>query len=145
VVAFLQNSYVGSPRQAARWKFLLERGGLYERHYQISYGLFAGCKTGQVLLRAGFPRFPAVAWDNITTQIGTHSRSIFPPEPEHIVRVINEYDPELVVVLGEPARRAMELIDFSGRLLYGPHPAARMNVMTDLKPIAEEVKKLCGR
>jgi hypothetical protein len=139
VVAFLQNCYVRET-DVRSWARMMSGP---RRWPIIARGLFAGCKTGQVLKRCGLPSMPWVIWENASTGIGTRAHHRFAADPDHMADVINRAQPDLVVVLGEVAQRGIEQLDVTDcEVLYGPHPAARMNVRDSLERIAQRIEEL---
>jgi hypothetical protein len=86
---------------------------------------------------------PWVIWENASTGIGTQANHRFAADPDHMADVINRAQPELVIVLGEVAQRGIEQLDVADcEVVFGPHPAARMNVRDSLEPIARKVEEL---
>lgn len=66
--------------------------------------------------------------ENTTPQVGCHSSSVFPPDLDHIRRILKRREPRVVVACGKQAEEALlELWDKA--LLIVPHPAYR--VLTD--------------
>lgn len=63
--------------------------------------------------------------ENCTPQVGATPDSIIKPDPEHILKVLAERSPRMVIACGSHAERALlELWD--GPLLLIPHPAYRV-------------------
>ncbi len=99
------------------------------RRRLTKYALFAGCKTGRIL-KAEFPRhWDQIVWEEASKEIGGHSASVFPADLDHMLGVIEEFNPRVILGFGHIACGALTKIAseyvVTGTLLYAPHPTAR--------------------
>lgn len=64
-------------------------------------------------------------FDNTTPVVGIGANSKFPPDDDHILRVIGTHSPTAVVACGLQAEKALLRL-WNGPLLAVPHPASRL-------------------
>ena len=116
VVLFLQNA----------WSYAYA-GGTWPRPSWLN-ALWA-CPTGR-RLKILEEASPAIyLWvDNTTPIVGEGPNSVVPPDPDHIRGVIDRQSPDVVVMCGKQARKAVFPL-WSGPALILPHPTHR--VVTD--------------
>lgn len=128
IVAFLQNLWVKNPDRV-REMFARRPDG---REFMLRMLLFRGGRTGKILREnLGQDLCNQIVWEESTTQIGGDAKSVFPPEPEHIRRVLLKHQPEIVLAFGKVAAQAVfgvlpalpppAMVHF----LSAPHPCAR--------------------
>lgn len=138
VVAFLQNVWL-KPESVARFAPRLAGP---QRELWLRRLLFYRSTTGRKLRAAGFTdeMIEAVVWEESTREIGTVSRSAFPPDPAHMAEVITRHDPVLIIAFGKVVRAGLELVpcDLECEVVAAHHPAARgADVMGTLRWAAE--------
>lgn len=140
VVAFLQNQWFKN-HDAAR--ATLERFP-NQRERLCRAWLFMGCLTGQRLKRAfGDDWCLRIIWENASDKIGGASSSCFPPDPDHIKRVLAKFNPIVVLLFGKVAKQVEPFVDQSSCLIItGMHPAARRpDVRDNLRGMALTLSK----
>lgn len=138
IVAFLQNMWVRNPD---RVKATMERHPEYRLKF-LAYALFAGCMTGRRLKTAFGELCGEIIWEEASPVISGDSKAYFPPDPEHIRKVLAEHRPEIVLTF---TRRGEEEIRklVTCEVICCPHPAARQaTVMDELKAAALRVRLL---
>jgi len=129
IVAFLQNTWVRDPENLKRiYAEVAARGNVdvaKHRNCMITYMLFAGCLSGRRLKAAfGEELCYEIYWEEASTEItGTPSAKVT-ADPEHIRRVLESQQPDVVLCFGRIACNAVEPL-WNGVLLRAPHPAAR--------------------
>lgn len=135
VLAVLQNMWVNDPEKV---KAMLARTPQARRR-MICYSLFAGCRTGRVLKQVfGDDCSRRFVWDESTTEIAGNPRDTFPPDLEHLRRVLDEVRPDVVLAFGRIASSALARVVPEEKLLMGPHPTARQpDTLQRLKAMAE--------
>jgi hypothetical protein len=107
----------------------------------IKYALFQS-HTGTRLKQVFGEECMDWEWDNASPQIGGHSASCFPADPEHIKAVLEEHQPDVVLTFGKVASDALRKTCAHFKLIAGPHPAARQdNVMSRLEKMADSLKE----
>jgi hypothetical protein len=143
ILGILQNQWFHHP---ARVRKLLEgKSDQYRRKF-VRYSLFRGCKTGRVLYSVFGDWCDAIVWEETSRNIGDKSSSYFPPDFLHLVKVLEEVKPTVVIAFGLTAKEAMTKL-YSERknfaLVLAPHPAARHPaVLNSLKLAKEEALRL---
>lgn len=146
ILAFLQNQWFRDPEGI---KEIFAAHPERRERYIAAY-LFMGCLTGRRLKSAfGEELCDRIVWEEISSEIGGHASSKFPPDPEHIERVIRKHEPDVIICFGKLASDGLStMIARLGTLpikgfsvLYGPHPAARQNPMPALRAIANRLKR----
>lgn len=123
VLAILQNQWFNDPDKV---RLTLDRHPEWRRRY-IHYALFAGCRTG-LILKAGLGEewCRKIVWEEASPKIGGFSGSWFPADPAHILKVIEEVKPTVILALGKIASDALtSLATKNTTLITGPHPTAR--------------------
>ena len=150
IVAFLQNQW-WPPKSIKSIEYA------YRKHGSTPEGradlnaryLFFRCLTGRRLkLAFGDDLCNEIIWENASSQIASLSNQAFPPDVDHITKVILHFKPQIVITLGKQAlnglAEAEKLILPAQRWkhhMIGPHPAARQpSVRFELKAIAVAVK-----
>lgn len=131
IVAFLQCAWFHNPAavQAAIARQPADRQLEFRQRF-LHRALFAGGMTGTRLKAAlGMDICGRILWEEASTELGTESSAQFPPNLEHIARVLKEFEPGVVIAFGNVAHDALlalgELDLPHGRMLFAPHPAAR--------------------
>ena len=129
IVAFLQNQWFRDPERI-RQMFADRPDHRLQLIKRFLFRSFTG-----VRLRGAFgPELcDQIIWEEASPEIGGESGSVFPPDPEHMLRIIEEHAPGIILTFGRVAadgmlaanRLATERRDI--RLIAGPHPAARAN------------------
>lgn len=123
VLAFLQNQWFHDPDHVRE---ILKRTPQARRRI-IHYALFSGCRTGRVL-KAGLGEewCRKIVWEEASPEIGGEASSVFPADPAHILKAIEEVKPTVILALGKIASDAMFSLTPNGMtLITGPHPTAR--------------------
>lgn len=123
VLAILQNQWFRDPDHVRE---ILERTPQARRRL-IHYALFAGCRTGRIL-KAGLGEewCRKIVWEEASPEIGGEASSVFPADPAHILKVIEEVKPTVILALGKIASDALtSLAPKNTTLITGPHPTAR--------------------
>ena len=115
LVVFLQNAW--SPLYA---------GGEWPRRSWLR--ALARSRSGRRLQLLLGDRYDLEQCENTTPLVGASASSIVPPQPAHIVEVLERRAPAVVVACGKQAEAAIAPL-WPGALLVVPHPAAR--VLTD--------------
>lgn len=136
VLGLLQNEWVYDP---PRLKKAMEFSNNPEafRRRMISYALFAGCKTGRVLVSAfGDTWRQRITWENASKEIGDVASSAFPADVPHIVARIQEELPDVVIAFGKVAQEGMaeaihrNLVE-NVLVIRAPHPCARHSTVLE--------------
>ena len=137
ILAFLQNQWVRDPKRLAA---MIERTPAARERF-LMYALFQS-HTGNRLKQVFGEDCMEWNWDNASPQIGGHSSSCFPADPEHIKAVLEEHQPDVVLTFGKVASDALRKTCDHFKLIAGPHPAARQdNVMAKLEKMADSLKE----
>lgn len=143
IVAFLQNMWVRDP---ARVKLHIEKYGEEYRLRFIEYALFAGCLTGRRLEAAfGEELCNQIIWEEASREIGSYAASNFPPDREHIKKVLDEQKPDLVLCFTSQALTIIgELVKCP--MIVGPHPANRRPDINDLlRNVKRQIEKFSAK
>jgi hypothetical protein len=152
IVAFLQNAWFKDPSGVA--KIYASHGPDLDRRVRLNEAyLFFGGLTGRNLrIALGEDLCDKIVWENASPKFGGKSSDRFPPDPEHIRKVLDHFKPKAVLVLGAEAARGVadtrKLFDGSGAwtdfvIVTGPHPAGRApDVMDRLRKCAEKLREL---
>ncbi len=144
ILAFLQNQWFKDParmaKEYARWK---QQWPDDYREKWVETWLFYGCLTGRRLRKAfGEDRCGEIVWENSST--GFHGKASAAPMADllHMTNVINKHKPVIVLTFGRIPTDAVAKIEPGGRVISGPHPAARGGlVVGELKGMAEELSR----
>lgn len=64
---------------------------------------------------------------NTTPIVGATACSVVKPDPEHIKRILDEHEPDVVIACGKQAQTALTKA-WQGNLLLLPHPVARTSI-----------------
>lgn len=134
VLGILQNEWVYDPPRLQRAIAQSSNPEAF-RQRMIEYALFAGCKTGRVLMTTlGETWCRRITWENASKRIGDVSSSVFPADLEHIATRIQEEKPDIVIAFGKVAqdgvaqREMRQFFEFEFvqyEILRAPHPCAR--------------------
>lgn len=137
IVAFLQNQWFKDPERIKA--MLSENPGLRERY--ISAFLFMGCLTGKRLQSVfGEELCAAIIWEEASPKVGSHSRSLFAADRQHIMSVVHKHKPTVILSFGKIASegvRSLPTVDAA--IIYGPHPAARNGAIEGLRKMRTEL------
>jgi len=122
-LAFLQNQWFRNPEKV---KLILSRRDEKFRRLWIKRTLFAGCLTGQRILRAFGDNVDNIVWEETSREIRGHASSRFTADDKHIREAIDLYKPVVILLFGKIAQEAVIPIVFPNiSFINGPHPAAR--------------------
>jgi hypothetical protein len=140
VLAVLQNMWVNDPEKV---RASLARTPQARRR-MICYSLFAGCRTGRVLKQVfGEDCSRRFVWEESTTEIAGNPRDTFPPDIDHLRRVLDEVKPDVVLAFGRIASAALSPMVPVEKLIIGPHPCARQgDTMNRLRTMAARLDAL---
>lgn len=143
ILAFLQNQWFKDPEGV---KAMMAEHPERRQRY-IEAFLFMGCLTGRRLQSAfGEELCDAITWEEISPEIGGQASAKFPPDPIHIAKIIDQFQPNVIVALGSLAhdgiRYHLATHNYKCSVFYGPHPAARQNPMPALVEIARQLRGL---
>ncbi len=130
VLAFLQNLWVKDPEG---WKDIVNdetrRVGII-RHLLLDYG----CLTGRRIKACFDGLLDHMIFEEASRIIAGDSRTICPPDQEHIKACIEKYKPKVIVTFGKVATDAVmpvwAAMDIDCSVLPCPHPAARQKDTT---------------
>jgi len=149
-LAFLQNQWFKEPEKVRasieRWE-KQGRGDSYRRR-MIVYALFAGCLTGRRLKAAFGDLTDKIVWEEASTVIADNPRDFHPPDRAHIIRRINEEQPDVIVAFGKANREFIPGILATSvfattPIIFAPHPAARHATVTnELREAATKLRNL---
>lgn len=121
-LAFLQNMWVRDPD---RVRALIEKHGEEYRTRFMRQALFAGCLTGRRIKAAfGDELLRTIHFEEASREIAGDSKTICPPDPDHIRKALALHQPRIVLTFGKVASDAVAPL-WTGRLIQIPHPAAR--------------------
>lgn len=128
VLGILQNEWVYDPPRLQRAISLSSDPEKFRKR-MIEYALFAGCKTGRVLMATlGETWCRRITWENASRRIGDVSSSVFSADPLHIGMCIQEMVPDVIIAFGKVAQEGVDEV-LRGRqpreYLKAPHPCAR--------------------
>lgn len=144
IVAFLQNMWVKDP---VRIQGILDLHP-HSREFIIRHLLFRKCRTGKILKATlGTQLCELIVWEETTMKVAGDATTIFPPDYDHIQRVINKHSPDVVIGMGKVAAQAVFKVanemmrgaqDFQFNFFSVPHPCARpaqdpIGALTELK------------
>lgn len=121
VLAVLQNQWFREPDKV---RAILQRTPQARRRI-ITYSLFAGCRTGQVLKAVFGDRCRDIVWEEASPEIGGKASSCFPADHAHLRAVMEDVKPDVVLAFGRIASSALVQLVPTGKLIVGPHPTAR--------------------
>jgi hypothetical protein len=132
---------------------MLARNDEVFRSLFIKRALFAGCLTGRRLRAAFGELHEDIHWEEISREIGGHASSVFPADQKHIVEVLANEKPKIILTFGKLAGAAIEPaisaalangdLDWRPHMISGPHPAARgVNTVDDLNRMRDELFRL---
>lgn len=159
VLMLLQNQWFNDPDRAEQVLAMYKeyKGEEAARPRFIRDMLFMGCLTGR-RIKETFGE--DVCWDGVvggnvmfeevSPLVGRRSGACFPPDPDHLVRVLSSFRPSVVAAFGLVAQTGLQLAPVQPHLqgvtvIACPHPAARGDdVMLRLRAVAAEVRGLLG-
>ena len=136
VLAILQNQWFRDPEKI---RAILKRHPEARRR-MIHYSLFAGCRTGRVLKAAlGEEWCRKIVWEEASPEIGGEASSCFRADTRHILDVIVDVQPTVILAFGKIASDAVNSLCPIHR--RGP-PATIINVIFATHPTARGVDTL---
>lgn len=144
ILALLQNQWSSKPAELQR---VMDRHPVGPRRRQIIKRLlFYGCTTGKRLQDAFGTMLDRIEFENTSPRVGGSSSSYFGSDKAHLLAVVRECQPDLILAFGAVAQRGLEDIGWishsgpwAGRAILGPHPAARGSVLPELQRMAREL------
>ena len=158
-VFLLQNQWFKDPKRAQnsidRITSLLDGDELKARSRFIPRSLFAGCRTGQIILKDFDEILHDVAIDTIfeeaSKELHGYPRIVPAPDPLHVKAIIDYYSPDAMILLGRIAESAYDGIGYREdpcRIFRVPHPTTRRilvspyyrEVVGSLQALAREKK-----
>jgi len=125
IVIFLQNP----------WSPVYARRGTWPRESWLR-ALHAS-RSGQRLRVLTDGISEEIHYDNTTPKVGPEPGSRMPPDRKHVLQVILERDPRVIVACGVQAEKAVSSL-WGGPILIIPHPAFRL-VTNELLKRANEI------
>ena len=157
ILCLLQNQWFRDPERAKKLllKYHEHKGEEAGRNRFIRDMLFMGCLTGKRIKQTFGEEFcwdsviaNQVTFEEVSTEIGGHASSCFPPDLNHVLASLKLHKPGCIVTFGKIAQSAIsgevkeEVIEKGIFLVHAPHPAARgPNVMQELKEASSIVHK----
>lgn len=143
IVAFLQNLWIPEPGNKII-KNLIDTS--YDEQYRRSVirdVLFSGGFTGRRLKSAfGDDLCSQIIWEEASREIAGNASVFYPPDLDHIRKVLNDLQPTIVIAFGRSSAWALNSV-WQGRLICLPHPAARQaNVMPLLQKSRAELEHI---
>jgi hypothetical protein len=144
VVAFLQNQWFKNPKHVRR--IYAEHAGDMDRRARLNARfLFYKSLTGRRLRDAFGSLCATIVWEESSPEIGGESSARFNIDRVHILRVLEHFEPRIVLGFGGPAVAELHHMANAGapwRLICGPHPAARQaTVPEQLRAMAERLSE----
>jgi len=132
ILGLLQNQWFKNPVRARQaLDSYVKNGG--KRHLWIGKALFMGCRSGK-MLRKGFGDLcDSIIWEEVSEHISADPTVKLRHDPIHVRRVLELHKPDIVIAFGEIAQRAVPTA------IPAPHPAARMDVVTEYRRIHNEI------
>lgn len=142
-LAYMQNMWSRDPQ---RMRDHITRYGEGYRVRMIEKLLFAGCVSGRRLRSAfGDELLRTIQWEEASREIAGDSKTICPPDPEHIRETLDAYKPSVVLTFGRVASDAVGAI-WHGPIIRCCHPAARQpETIAKLNAAAREYSTLVKR
>ena len=133
VLAFLQNPWFPEGTKEEH----IEK---YRTDDKFRRRVLAMSETGKRLLKAfGEETYDEIVWDNVAPAHTSHSRGITPADPDHIQAAITSNNPDLVLVFGIHAAKALKGLWY-GETKACPHPMKTGMRISTLVDFAMEVK-----
>jgi hypothetical protein len=138
ILGVLQNQWFEEPE---RVRSLIERRPEIRSRF-IARALFAGCKTGRILLNTFGDLCALITWEEASPRIGGQASAAFPPDLDHLRAVLEREQPDIVIAFGRIAERGLRPLVPAANLICAPHPAARVpwNIPLLLRGVAAEVR-----
>lgn len=153
ILAFLQNQWFPASKHKIIKYAYSKHGDTPEDRADLNARyLFFGCLTGKRLRAAFGDLCDDIIWENASPEIGSESCAKFPPDPQHIAKVILHFRPQVVLTFGSVASQGVlaslkmicpnsEPVRF--KVIGCPHPAARhATALNELRTVAEEIGQL---
>ena len=145
VLAFLQNQWFQRPHGVER--IYAQHAGDYDHLAKLDAAyLFMGCLTGRRLKNAfGTSARHDIIWQNASPKIAGKSNGVFPADVPHMLRIIEHFQPKIVIGFGSvavPPLRRMKDAGAPWHFVQAPHPAARhATVPQELADAARRVRE----
>jgi len=135
--AFLQNQWFKDPERVR---------AIYARHPEHRQGLTARflfmSVTGKRLRAAFGDVIEDIVWENASPEIGGKSSASFRADLKHMVKLIEDEKPDVILAFGKSATEAIDEIDPKILCICGPHPAARQpNTREKLAEMANKLQE----
>lgn len=128
ILAFLQNMWVNDPERVKKMIAESEHSERLRRHF-IARALFAGCKTGRQLRKELGDLCDTIVWEEASREILGDPKIVPPANLDHMLKVVTEEKPKLVITFGNVAIEGYMAIQRWVRpvphWISSPHPAAR--------------------
>lgn len=143
VMAFLQNMWLRDPQSAQRMIARDTTGRL--RGMIIRRALFAGCKTGRVLMaQLGKHWCNHIIWEEASPVITDNPKACPEADPAHVAGALDKHKPDVVVCFSRHAYPAVfHACHTRGiKCISSRHPAARQ---TDTPERIREVRQQLDR
>ncbi|HMJ28588.1 MAG TPA: hypothetical protein VK512_07695 [Xanthobacteraceae bacterium] len=149
VLAILQNQWFRDPD---RVRAFIERRPELRRNF-IRRALFSGCRTGRILKTAlGEEWCRKIVWEEASPEIGGQASSRFRADTRHILDVVVEVQPTVILALGKIASDAVNSLCPIHRLtppatiiniITAPHPTARgmdtLRLLRDVRALLDKM------
>ena len=133
VVGFLQNAWFEQPERLRRHA--------PETLRRIWLLALAGSYTGKKLRRIFGDSYGDIHWENASPLLANFSGGEYRADLRHIRNVLLDQSPGAVLAFGKIASDALRTC-WKGRLICGPHPAARFETDAKLREMAIELAGL---
>jgi len=129
IVAFLQNTWLKQPESSDKIRHYLI--GEDDASIRFRRRLLSQSRTGKNLLNEFGDDFKNVIWCNASPIVTSESSGNPPPDLNHIQRIINHHEPDLILGFGKNAQHGIrEVIKRNGNVAnrfntaFFPHPVA---------------------
>lgn len=144
VLAIMQNQWVRDPAQLQR---ILDRHDEAFRRQMVARLLFMGCVSGKRIKAAFGDLIHRIVWEEASRVITGSPHEAPPADVDHIVKVIEELKPSIVLTFGKIATngtlKALSRLEGSHRftVMSAPHPASRGDALASaLGMMAQELR-----
>ena len=139
VLGLLQNAWFkpDTPREVAM---------AYARDDDVRRRILARSKTGNKLIRLmGQDVFNHIVWNNTTAEWASEARGRRAIDMEHVVAVIDQVWPDVIIAFGNQARDAVVATSYAGDVILCKHPNARFTADEEfhksLDPIVGKIRQ----
>ncbi len=122
VLVVLQNAWRRNARPGqVSWSLVYP-----ERSRQLWERALWRSHTGK-RLKGMLPENCEVRVGEASPKVANNPRDVFPMEPAHVRQQVEEWKPDVALLLGKEAQKAKVLVEGMGvRVVVGPHPAYRL-------------------